>query len=208
MLTARAAEFDLVLLDLGLPELGPHDVQMKLGAGGICGSDLHYFGHGRVGAFVIREPLVPGHEASGIVERIGSAVTRVKPGEKVAVNPSHACGVCDYCRAGRGNLCRKMFFLGSASVFPHAQGMFADQFVLGHRQVIPVDTDVSLGELAFAEPFAVGLHAVQRAGGGGSPSMCVEAATWGLVVTGKLLDAPGEKGLAAALTAPAGSALV
>lgn len=78
---------DLRLEDVTLPELGAHDVQMKLGAGGICGSDLHYFGHGRVGAFVIREPLVPGHEASGIVERIGSAVTRVKPGDKVAVNP-------------------------------------------------------------------------------------------------------------------------
>ena len=178
---------DLRLDEVASPPLGEHDVQTRLGAGGICGSDLHYFGHGRVGAFVIREPLIPGHEASGIVERIGSAVTRVKPGDKVAVNPSHACGRCDYCLGGRFNLCRKMFFLGSASVFPHAQGLFRQQFVLGEAQLTPVHEDISLGELACAEPLSIGLHAVHRAGvltgksvlitGGGTiGSMCVIAA--------------------------------
>ena len=178
---------DLRLDEVPSPELGEHQVEMRLGAGGICGSDLHYFGHGRVGAFVIREPLIPGHEASGIVERIGAAVTRVKPGDKVAVNPSHACGRCDYCLGGRFNLCRKMFFLGSASVFPHAQGLFRERFVLGEAQLTPVHEDISLGELACAEPLSIGLHAVHRAGvltgrtvlvtGGGTiGSMCVIAA--------------------------------
>lgn len=157
-------------LDLRLePEtpkaLGSSDVLLRLGAGGICGSDLHYFQHGRVGAFVVREPLVPGHEASGVVLQVGSAVDRVKPGQRVAINPSHACGVCDYCRAGRGNLCRKMFFLGSASVFPHAQGMFREQFVMGQAQLTPISEDhISLGEIACAEPLSIGLHAVARAG--------------------------------------------
>lgn len=178
---------DLRLDEVPSPELGEHQVEMRLGAGGICGSDLHYFGHGRVGAFVIREPLIPGHEASGIVERIGAGVTRVKPGDKVAVNPSHACGRCDYCLGGRFNLCRKMFFLGSASVFPHAQGLFRERFVLGEAQLTPVHEDISLGELACAEPLSIGLHAVHRAGvltgktvlvtGGGTiGSMCVIAA--------------------------------
>jgi len=145
--------------------LGPTDVLLRLGAGGICGSDLHYFQHGRVGAFVVREPLVPGHEASGVVLQVGSAVDRVKPGQRVAINPSHACGVCDYCRAGRGNLCRKMFFLGSASVFPHAQGMFREQFVMGQAQLTPIhEAHISLGEIACAEPLSIGLHAVARAG--------------------------------------------
>ncbi len=155
---------DLRLDEVAMPALGEHDVEMRLGAGGICGSDLHYFGHGRVGAFVLREPLIPGHEASGIVERIGAAVTRVKPGDKVAVNPSHACGRCDYCLGGRFNLCRSMFFLGSASVFPHAQGLFRERFVLGEAQLTPVQEDISLGELACAEPLSIGLHAVHRAG--------------------------------------------
>ena len=146
-------------------ELGPHDVRLRLGAGGICGSDLHYYQHGRVGAFVIREPLVPGHEASGVVDAIGSEVTRVKPGDRVAIDPSHPCGQCDYCRGGRMNLCRKMFFLGSASIYPHAQGLFAEAFVMPERQLTPVhENDISLGEIACAEPLSVGLHAVQRAG--------------------------------------------
>ena len=178
---------DLRLDEIADAALGEHEVEMRLGAGGICGSDLHYFGHGRVGAFVLREPLIPGHEASGIVLRVGSAVTRVKPGDKVAVNPSHACGQCDYCLGGRFNLCRKMFFLGSASVFPHAQGLFRERFVLGQAQLTPVHEDISLGELACAEPLSIGLHAVHRAGvltgktvlitGGGTiGSMCVIAA--------------------------------
>jgi L-idonate 5-dehydrogenase len=145
--------------------LGPHDVLLGLGAGGICGSDLHYFKEGRVGAFQIREPLVPGHEASGVVQAVGSDVQRVKPGDHVAINPSHPCGHCEACRAGRGNLCRSMFFLGSASVFPHAQGMFRERFVMGEAQLTPItEAHISLGEIACAEPLSIGLHAVHRAG--------------------------------------------
>lgn len=156
---------DLRLEQDTVPDLGPHDVRLSLGAGGICGSDLHYFKEGRVGAFIVREPLVPGHEASGVVAAIGNAVTRVKPGQKVAINPSHPCGHCSYCREGRGNLCKTMFFLGSASVFPHAQGMFRQQFVMGERQLTAIDEpDISLGEIACAEPLSIGLHALHRAG--------------------------------------------
>jgi len=168
--------------------LGPHDVRLRLGAGGICGSDLHYWQHGRAGAFVIREPLVPGHEASGVVDTVGAEVTRVRPGDRVAIDPSHPCGVCDRCREGRMNLCRRMYFVGSASVYPHAQGLFAQAFVMHERQLTAVaEPEVSLGEIACAEPLSVGLHAVQRAGallgrrvlvtGGGTIGcMCVIAA--------------------------------
>ena len=156
---------DLRVEPLAPRELGPGQVLLRLGAGGICGSDLHYWREGRIGSFTLREPLVPGHEASGIVEGVGDGVTRVKPGDKVAVNPSHPCGRCDYCRAGRGNLCRSMFFLGSASVFPHAQGLFRERFVMGEAQLTAVtEPDVSLGEIACAEPLSIGLHAVNRAG--------------------------------------------
>ena len=118
---------------------------------------------------------------------LGLVQLGLKPGDKVAVNPSHACGQCDYCLGGRFNLCRRMFFLGSASVFPHAQGLFRERFVLGQAQLTPVHEDISLGELACAEPLSIGLHAVHRAGvltgktvlitGGGTiGSMCVIAA--------------------------------
>jgi L-idonate 5-dehydrogenase len=165
MLACRIhARDDLRVEPLEEPEPGPGEVLLKLGAGGICGSDLHYYFEGRNGSFVVREPLIPGHEASAIVAAVGRGVTRVKPGDKVAVSPSHACGQCSYCREGREHLCERMRFLGSASVFPHAQGMFREYFVMAERQCYPVEGDVSVGELAFAEPLAVALHAVNRGG--------------------------------------------
>ncbi|HEY2862135.1 MAG TPA: L-idonate 5-dehydrogenase [Casimicrobiaceae bacterium] len=163
MLTCRIhAKEDLRIEPAELPQIGPGQVLIRLGAGGICGSDLHYYYEGRNGSFVIREPLIPGHEASGVVARIGPGVTRVKVGDNIAVSPSHACGQCDYCREGREQLCRNMRFLGSASIYPHVQGMFCEYFMMGERQCYPVAADVSLGEIAFAEPLAVALHAVNR----------------------------------------------
>jgi L-idonate 5-dehydrogenase len=149
-------------------EPGPHEVRVRLGAGGICGSDLHYYQHGRAGAFAIRAPFVPGHEASGVVDVVGAQVTRVQPGQKVAVNPAHPCGVCPACRGGRSNLCERMVFLGSAALFPHRAGLFREHFVVGEQQLTPVDEDVSLGEIACAEPLSVGLHAVRRAAAAGA----------------------------------------
>ena len=165
MLAARIhAKEDLRIEAVDTPAPGPGEVLLRLGAGGICGSDLHYYFDGRNGSFVVREPLIPGHEASGVVEAVGPGVTRVRPGDKVAVSPSHACGRCEACRDGREQLCSAMRFLGSASVFPHAQGLFRERFVIGERQCYPVGGDVSLGELAFAEPLAVALHAIARGG--------------------------------------------
>jgi L-idonate 5-dehydrogenase len=158
------AKDDLRVEEAEMPAAGPGEVLLQLGAGGICGSDLHYYFEGRNGSFVVREPLIPGHEASAVVAAVGPGVTRVKRGDKVAVSPSHACGRCEYCRDGREQLCANMKFLGSASLFPHMQGMFREYFVMGERQCYPVSGDVSLGELAFAEPLAVGLHAVHRGG--------------------------------------------
>jgi L-idonate 5-dehydrogenase len=163
MLAARIhAKEDLRLDRLETPAPGPGEVLLKLGAGGICGSDLHYYFEGRNGSFVVREPLIPGHEASAVVEAVGPGVTRVKKGDKVAVSPSHACGRCEGCRSGREQLCSNMKFLGSASLYPHVQGMFTEYFVMGERQCYPVAGDISLGELAFAEPLAVALHTVKR----------------------------------------------
>jgi L-idonate 5-dehydrogenase len=155
---------DLRVVDVPMPRPGPGEVLLRLGAAGICGSDMHYFLHGRVGAFVIREPLVPGHEASAVVAGTGTGVTRVKAGDRVAVNPSRPCGHCPACREGRENLCANMRFLGSASVFPHMQGMFREYFVMPEAQCVPVATAVSLGEIAMSEPLSVALHSVNRAG--------------------------------------------
>lgn len=163
MLAARIhAKEDLRLDEFEVPAPGPGEVLLRLGAGGICGSDLHYYFEGRNGSFVVREPLIPGHEASAVVEGVGPGVTRVKKGDKVAVSPSHACGRCEGCRSGREQLCSNMKFLGSASLFPHVQGMFQEYFVMGERQCYPAGGELTLGELAFAEPLAVALHTVHR----------------------------------------------
>jgi len=165
MLACRIhAKEDLRVENADMPPVGAGEVLLRLGAGGICGSDLHYYFEGRNGSFVVREPLVPGHEASAVVAGVGAGVTRVRVGDKVAVSPSHACGRCEACREGREQLCSNMKFLGSASLFPHVQGMFQEYFVMGERQCYPVAGDITLGELAFAEPLAVGLHAVNRGG--------------------------------------------
>jgi L-idonate 5-dehydrogenase len=155
---------DLRIIDTAAPTPGPGEVLIKLGAAGICGSDMHYYLHGRVGNFMIREPLTPGHEASGIVAAIGSGVTKVKAGDRIAVNPSSPCGKCQACREGRENLCINMRFLGSASVFPHMQGMFREYFVMPERNCVPVTTDVALTEIAMSEPLSVAIHSARRAG--------------------------------------------
>ena len=155
---------DLRVLDVPVPQPQAGEVLIRLGAAGICGSDMHYYFHGGVGSFRIREPLTPGHEASGVVSAVGEGVSRVRPGERIAVNPSRWCGQCAGCREGRENLCANMKFLGSASVFPHMQGMFSEYFVMPERQCVPVSSDVSLEEIAMSEPLSVALHSAGRGG--------------------------------------------
>ncbi|MDA1309999.1 MAG: L-idonate 5-dehydrogenase [Proteobacteria bacterium] len=146
------------------PALGPTGVRVRIRAGGICGSDLHYFHHYRMGDFPVREPFVLGHEAAGEVVEIGADVTRVKLGDMVTVNPSHPCGTCEFCLAGRALLCDTMVFLGSSRRFPHVQGMFAETYRTDERQCFVVPGDLSINAAAFAEPLSVALHATGKAG--------------------------------------------
>ncbi|MCP5144491.1 MAG: L-idonate 5-dehydrogenase [Gammaproteobacteria bacterium] len=144
--------------------LASDEVRVGVAYGGICGSDMHYYHRGAVGDFAVREPMTLGHEISGYVIETGSAVTDLLPGTRAALNPSRPCRTCDFCVAGRSNLCENMFFLGSAGRYPHVQGGFAQHLVLRRDQVIPVPQDTDLLELSCAEPLSVALHAVNRAG--------------------------------------------
>lgn len=158
------AEKDLRVEATTAPRLGPRDVRVRIEAGGICGSDLHYYLHGGFGTIRVREPLILGHEIAGRVEAIGDEVSRVKPGDRVAVNPSRACGHCRYCQMGLQQHCTDMLFYGSAMRFPHVQGGFRDVLVVEERQAVKVAAGVTSSQAAFAEPLAVCLHAVKRAG--------------------------------------------
>ncbi len=155
---------DLTVIDLTEPVPGPGEVVVRLGAGGICGSDLHYFAEGGAGDFRLREPMVLGHEGAGQVVAAGANVRAVKPGDRVAVNPNHPCGHCRPCRAGRRQLCQNVRFFGSAARFPHVQGLFAEFFVAAEENCFVVPERLSDRAAACAEPLAVALHAVEQAG--------------------------------------------
>ena len=146
------------------PRPGSGEVIVRFGAGGICGSDLHYYHEGRVGNFELREPLILGHELAGEVVELGEGVTKIRRGQRVAVNPTRACLHCRYCLSGRSNLCQNVRFLGSAARFPHVQGGFAELFMASEEQCVPIPDSLSYPAAACAEPLAVTLHAVARAG--------------------------------------------
>ncbi|MBY0362312.1 MAG: L-idonate 5-dehydrogenase [Phreatobacter sp.] len=158
------APHDLRLEEHAVAALGPREVAVRIGAGGICGSDLHYFHHGGFGAVRLKEPMILGHEIAGTVERVGADVASLVPGDRVAVSPSRPCGQCRYCLDGMPNHCLNMRFYGSAMPFPHIQGAFREVLVCDAVQAHKVVDGISLGEAAFCEPLAVCLHAARRAG--------------------------------------------
>ncbi len=155
---------DLKIEEAPVPLPQPGEVLLKMAAGGICGSDLHYYQDGGFGPVRVREPIVPGHEASGYVEALGDGVSSLAVGDLVAVNPSQPCGYCRFCSEGLPIHCLNMQFMGSAMRMPHAQGMFRDWLVVPAVQCHAVGTAATAGEAACAEPLAVCLHAVSRAG--------------------------------------------
>ena len=110
-----------------MPPPADDEVQLAVQATGLCGSDLHYFNHFRNGDILVREPLTLGHESSGTVVAVGSAVSSLQPGDRVALEVGVPCGVCGYCAEGRYNICREMKFRSSAKAFPHAQGTLQER---------------------------------------------------------------------------------
>ena len=145
-------------------EVGAHQVLVRVGAGGVCGSDIHYYWEGGIGTIRVTEPIIMGHEVAGTVEQVGGCVTRVRPGDRVALNPSRPCGKCKFCLSGEQQHCLEMQFFGSAMRKPHTNGGFRDRLIVEDFQCGLVGDKVSLGEAACAEPLAVGVHAVNQAG--------------------------------------------
>ena len=158
------APLDLRIEEFDTAALGPQDVKVRIRAGGICGSDLHYYQHGGFGTVRLRQPMVLGHEIAGEVSAVGADVTRVRPGDAVAVNPSQPCSVCRFCLRGQPNHCSDMRFYGSAMRMPHVHGGFRETLVCTEAQAVPVPPGTSLHTAAFAEPLAVCLHAARQAG--------------------------------------------
>jgi len=155
---------DLRLEERRVPQPGPGEVAVDILYGGICGSDLHYWRHGAVGDFRLREPLVLGHEIVGRVRAAGPGTQAPSPGTPVAVHPLASCGMCRQCLAGRRNTCLDTGYLGSAARNPHVQGGFAEVLVVPEERVLPLPEGLDLRLAAVAEPAAVAWHAVRQAG--------------------------------------------
>ncbi len=135
------------------------DVLIRIRNVGVCGSDIHYYTAGRIGSQVVEFPFVIGHEAAGIVDKIGSAVTRVRPGHRIAIEPSVSCGECDQCRAGREHTCRKLLFLGCPK---QLDGALSEFILLPEQCCFPIGDFISYEQATLSEPLAIAVYAVQQ----------------------------------------------
>lgn len=144
--------------DPGAP--GPGEVRVSVRSVGICGSDVHYYEHGRIGDFVLRAPMVLGHEASGVVDAVGDEVESLAPGDVVAMEPGVPCGACRECRTGRYNLCKDVRFWAT----PPYDGVLADYVLHPAALTFRLPSHLTTEEGALMEPLAVGVHACERGG--------------------------------------------
>jgi L-iditol 2-dehydrogenase len=149
----------VVIEERPVPRAGPGEVVVRVRAVGVCGSDTHYYEHGRIGRFVVEAPLVLGHEAAGEVSDLGPGVTRLVVGERVSIEPGVADLTCGQCLAGRYNLCPNMRFFGT----PPVDGAFAEYVVVHEAFAHPVPDSVGDDAAALLEPLSVGLWACRKA---------------------------------------------
>jgi L-iditol 2-dehydrogenase len=151
---------EIVLEERELPAPGPRDVLVRVSAVGVCGSDVHYFEHGRIGDFVVEAPLVLGHEAAGRVVAVGPEVTRHAVGDRVTLEPGVPCGRCRECRAGRYNLCADVVFFAT----PPVDGAFAEHVAIHEDFAFALPEALSDEAGALMEPLSVGIWACRKAG--------------------------------------------
>jgi len=147
----------------------PDDVLVKIGAVGVCGSDVHFLERGRIGNFVVEQPVILGHEAGGTVVEVGPAVKGLKPGDRVAIEPGRSCRKCEFCHRGEYNLCLDMVFLAA----PPVHGAFCEYLVWPADFLFALPDNVSVEEAAMCEPLSVGLWSAARAKVGPGDSVAV-----------------------------------
>ncbi len=143
-----------------VPQIKPDEVLVRLEYVGICGSDIHYYETGRIGDYIVEPPFVLGHEPGGTVVEVGSAVSNLKPGDRVALEPGKTCGRCEFCREGKYNLCPDVVFFAT----PPVDGVFAEYVAHPADLCFKLPNNVSTLEGALIEPLAVGFHAANQGG--------------------------------------------
>ncbi len=141
-----------------IPEVKPDEVLVKIEYVGICGSDMHYYENGAIGAYKVEPPFVLGHEPGGTVVEVGSNVKHLKVGDRVALEPGKTCGKCEFCRTGRYNLCPDVIFFAT----PPVDGVFQEYVAHEAALCFKLPDNVSTLEGALIEPLAVGFHAANQ----------------------------------------------
>lgn len=142
------------------PKPKPDEVLIKIEYVGVCGSDLHYYEHGRIGDFLVETPFILGHEAAGTVVETGSGVKDLKVGDRVALEPGKTCGKCEFCKSGKYNLCKDVIFFAT----PPVDGVLQEYVAHEAGLCFKLPENVSTMEGALVEPLAVGLHAASQGG--------------------------------------------
>lgn len=141
-----------------IPQLKKDEVLVKIEYVGVCGSDLHYFEHGRIGDFIVNTPFVLGHEAGGTVVEVGEDVIHLKVGDRVAMEPGKTCGKCEFCKTGRYNLCPDVVFFAT----PPVDGVFQEYVAHEAGLCFKIPDNMDTMEAALIEPLAVGFHAARQ----------------------------------------------
>lgn len=137
-----------------------NDVLIEIKNVGICHSDVHYYLHGRIGDFIVKEPIILGHECSGVIVEKGKDVTNLDIGDRVVIEPASPCRKCLYCKTGRYNICENMRFMGT----PPTDGAFCEYTVWPSDFVYKMPEGMSFEEGALIEPFSVALYSIRRGG--------------------------------------------
>lgn len=149
---------ELVVENTAIPQPAKHEVQLQMKAVGICGSDVHYWVHGQCGKFLMRSPMILGHEASGVVSAVGEGVTTLAVGDRVAIEPGIPCYLCPFCKGGRYNLCVDMKF----NATPPVDGSLRQFYCHPANLCFKLPDNVSCEEGALLEPLAVAVHSCNR----------------------------------------------
>jgi len=170
---------DLIIEERPVPHPGSGEVLVRVGSVGVCGSDVHYYKHGRIADFVVRDPLVLGHEAGGQIVAVGEGVSADRVGERVALEPGVPCRHCEHCLGGRYNLCRDLRFFAT----PPFDGAFCEYVVIDADFAHPVPDALSDDAAGLIEPLSVAVWANQKAHiGAGSSVLVAGAGPIGLLV--------------------------
>src|SRR3977135_905747 len=174
------APHDLRIEQRPIPTPSPGEVLVRILSVGVCGSDVHYYEHGRIGDFVVRSPLVLGHESSGRIVEVGAGVSPARVGQRVAIEPGEPCRRCDQCRAGRYNLCPNIRFHGT----PPVDGTLSEFVTVQSELAYTVPDEISDNAAALLEPLSVGIWANRKARTQiGSSLLIAGAGPIGLVTT-------------------------